>query len=79
MGKKKSMIRELINRGFWSNEKEHYELVIRHRGVKDNRLVIKLSDIKEIHGGYLILNNSWIPLHRVVEIRYKGKIIFSRT
>lgn len=79
MSKRKGMIKELINKGLWSNEREHYELVIRHRGVKDNKLVVKLSDIKEIRNGYIVIDDLWIPLHRVIEIRYKGKIIFSRT
>lgn len=76
--RKKSVIKELINKGMWSNEREHYELVIVHRGVKGDRLVIRLSEVKEVTRGYIVLDDTMIPLHRVVEIRYKGRVIFSR-
>ncbi len=78
MGKKKSLIKELINKGLWSNEKDSYEIVIVHRGVKDNRISLRLSEVDEVRNGYIVIGGTMIPLHRVVEIRYKGKTLLKR-
>ena len=78
MGKKKSLIRELINKGLWSNEKSLYEIVIVHRGVKGNRISLRLDEINGVRDGYIIVGDTLIPLHRVVEIRYKGKVLLKR-
>ena len=78
MGRKKSLIRELINKGLWSNEKSSYEIVIVHRGVKGSRISLKLDEINGVRNGYIIVGDTLIPLHRVVEIRYKGKVLLKR-
>ncbi len=78
MGKKKSLIKELINKGLWSNEKDFYEIVIVHRGVKGNKISLKLSEVDEVRDGYIMIGDTLIPLHRVIEIRYKGRILLKR-
>ena len=78
MGRKKSLIRELINKGLWSNEKSLYEIVIVHRGVKGNRISLRLDEINGMRNGYIIIGDTLIPLHRIVEIRYKGKVLLRR-
>ncbi|WP_456472332.1 DUF504 domain-containing protein [Methanocaldococcus sp.] len=75
------MLKEIINKILWhpKYKKEDYEIVILHRGSKDNKKVIPMEDI-EVKGNFLVYYNTLIPLHRILEIRDKNnkKVIYKK-
>ncbi len=74
-------LKDIINKIFWHPDynKEDYEIIILHRGGKDNKKSINLEDIK-LEGNFIIYYDSYIPLHRVLAIRNKktGELIYSK-
>lgn len=77
---RKGEIWNLINRIIWSQEKENYEVVFIDRLQPNfSRSVRGDKIIRVLKSGLIeISDGSLIPLHRVLEIRYRNSIIFSR-
>jgi uncharacterized protein (UPF0248 family) len=75
------MLKEILNKIFWHPDynKEDFEVVILHRGVEGDKKAIPLEDV-EIKGNYLIYFDTYIPLHRILEIRNKktGEILYKK-
>ncbi|MCQ6254277.1 RNA repair domain-containing protein [Methanocaldococcus sp.] len=79
------MLKEILNKLFWhpnyKDNIDNFEIVIIHRGGKDNKKVIPLSEVK-IKGNYLYLiyEDTYIPLHRILEIRNKmtGEVLYKK-
>ncbi|ENN96746.1 hypothetical protein J422_00476 [Methanocaldococcus villosus KIN24-T80] len=74
------MLKDIINKILWhpKYKREDYYLIILHRGEKDNKKIIPMDKIK-LEGGYIIYNDTYIPLHRVLEIRKKnGELIYKK-
>jgi uncharacterized protein (UPF0248 family) len=75
------MLKETLNKIFWhpNYKREDFEVVILHRGAKENKKIIPLDDV-EIKGNYLIYFDTYIPLHRILEIRNKktGEILYKK-
>jgi uncharacterized protein (UPF0248 family) len=78
-------IREILNRLKWTNQLDNYVLVYVSRGSLNNEELIELSRIVTIgRDGFTFVSSSgretYIPYHRVVEIRGKdGTVIFRRS
>lgn len=72
-----------LNRLKWTGKLDGAEIVIRHRGAPQETKVIagsKVTQVKKSHfyyedGG----RESFIPLHRVLEIRLGGETIWKRS
>ena len=75
------MLKEILNKIFWHPDynKEDFDVVILHRGVEGDKKTISLEDV-EIKGNYLIYFDTYIPLHRILEIRNKktGEILYKK-
>ena len=75
------MLKEILNKIFWHPDynKEDFEAVILHRGAEGDKKAIPLEDV-ELKGNYLIYFDTYIPLHRVLEIRNKktGEILYKK-
>ncbi len=76
-------IRDLLNKIKWDkNEKpEDYSIAYFDR-ISNKKENIKYSEIKRIEGGFVVLTKkneeSYIPLHRIKEVRKKGVVIWKR-
>ena len=75
------MLKEILNKIFWhpNYNKEDFDVVILHRGVEGDKKAVPLEDV-EIKGNYLIYFDTYIPLHRILEIRNKktGEILYKK-
>lgn len=76
--RRKSKLRELLNRIWWTEKKDECYIVIIHRGAPSNRKNIPFSMISEIKAGYISIDEVQIPIHRIVEIICDGTVIWSR-
>ena len=74
-------IKDLLNKIKWSEE-EPSDYSIGYWDNADKKIVfIKFSEIKKIEGNFLLLDRdeeTYIPVHRVKEVRKKGKTIWER-
>ena len=76
-------ILDLLNKIKWDkNEKqEDYEIAYFDR-ISNKKENLKYSGIKTIKGGFIVLDKkdeeSYIPLHRIREVRKKGVVIWKR-
>ncbi len=75
---RKSELREVLSRIWWSVDKEKCFIVILHRGAPKNRKVLAVKDIDEIKAGYLFVGDLQIPIHRIIEIICNGKTLWKR-
>ena len=73
---------ETLNRLKWKGELPGCEVVILHRGAEDDRKLIHGTDITAVKRSYITCRHekgeSFIPLHRVLEIRHGGKVLWKR-
>ncbi|ACX73057.1 Protein of unknown function DUF504 [Methanocaldococcus vulcanius M7] len=74
-------LKDILNKILWhpKYKKEEFELVILHRGAKNNKKVIPLENV-DIKGSYIVYEDTYIPLHRILMIRKKGRgdVIYSK-
>jgi len=77
------MVFQTLNRLKWQDKLHEAEIIIVHRGAPENRKIIKGSRITELKKGYFYYKSEnreiYIPLHRVVEIRQRGKILWRKS
>lgn len=73
-------IRETLNRIKWTSPGglNDIEVVIVHRGVPEDRKIIKGEEIKDIAPRAMICEDAIIPYHRILCIRRGEEIIWSR-
>ena len=72
-------IKDLLNRIKW-DEKENpkdYEIVYIDR-VLQQEVKVKFKKISKIEEGFMIVDEASIPLHRIVKVYKKGKLIWER-
>ena len=67
----------------WKGELEKAEIVILHRGAPQNKKIIFGRDVTSIKRSYFVYrglqgDETTIPLHRVLEVRLKGKSLWKR-
>ncbi len=76
------MVFNTLNKLKWTNNLKDCKIVILHRGLPENRKIISGEKITELKRSYFLYKDSdrevFIPLHRVIEIKVKGKIIWKR-
>jgi len=78
---KNNTIEGMLNKIKWlSNEDElrRYEVVILDRGETSGTKVIRLGGDVKILRDRLIVGESTIPMHRVIEIRKDGEALWRR-
>jgi uncharacterized protein (UPF0248 family) len=75
------MVYRVLSRLKWVGGLEDCEVVIVHRGAPGNRKTISGKKITEVKRSYFYHRNgrdTCIPLHRILEVRVRGKVIWSR-
>ena len=76
------MVFQILNKLKWTHQLQESEITILHRGGKDNRKVIHGKDITEVKKSYFLYQKggkeTFIPNHRIVEIKRKNKIVWER-
>ncbi|MCC6040619.1 MAG: RNA repair domain-containing protein [Desulfurococcaceae archaeon] len=79
-GKKRGEIEEWLRRIIFSGVKDDYVVLIRHRENSEEVLKpVPGTLLKDVRGGYMIVDGEVIPLHRVEEIRRKnGVVVYKR-
>lgn len=72
-------IKELLNKIKWDEQEnpKDYEVVYIDR-VLQQEVKIRFKSISKIEGNFIILDEASIPLHRVVKVYKKGKLIWER-
>lgn len=72
--------RDILNRLKWENGSslQDSEIVIIHRGAPGDCIIIPGRDIISIGHMFFETPDATIPLHRVIEIWYRGEKIFDR-
>jgi len=80
MGRRKGEIEEWVRRIFFGGRREDYIVYVKYRTVDGEEYKpIPASFIDDVRGGYIVVGDDLIPLHRVVEIRDRdGKTVYSR-
>jgi uncharacterized protein (UPF0248 family) len=77
------MVYRVLGRLLWNEEINDAEIIIIHRGGLKNKKIICGRDVTSIKKSYLVYRDSrgeetTIPLHRVLEVRLKGKPLWKR-
>ncbi len=75
---RKSELRELLNKIWWTDRREECYIVIIHRGAPNDRKIIPLTVVSEIKAGYIFIDDVQIPIHRITEIVCNDIIIWKR-
>ncbi len=77
------MVFQILNRLKWQGKLHEAEIIIVHRGAPENRKTIKGSGITELKKGYFYYKSKnkeiYIPLHRIIEVRQRGKILWRKS
>lgn len=76
------MVYNVLNRMKWTGKLGGCEVVILHRGAPRDRKVIAGTSITEVKKSYFSYSNereTTIPMHRILEVRHQGKVIWSRS
>ena len=75
------MVYNTLNKLKWTHCLRKCEIVILHRGTPQNRKVIagkQVTEIKKTYFSYVNGKETFIPLHRVIEVREGRKILWKR-
>ncbi len=77
------MVFEVLNRLKWEGGLGECEIVIRHRGAPGDVLTIPGKSLTELKRDHFIYTNergeeTFIPLHRILEVRSGGKVLWKR-
>ena len=73
------MLFDVLNKLKWSGKLKDCEITILHRGAENNRKVItgeKITLLKKRHFCYGNGEETFIPLHRVLEVRLDGRLLW---
>lgn len=75
------MAYDVLGKLKWKNRLGECEIIIRHRGAPNDRKVVSGAAIKEVKKSYFTYSNgreTFIPNHRILEIRRKGEKIWKK-
>ncbi|MEM2954921.1 MAG: RNA repair domain-containing protein [Candidatus Nanoarchaeia archaeon] len=76
------MIFDILNKLKWTGKLNEVEIIIIHRGAEKNQKIIYGSEITEIKRSHFYYKDgekeTYIPNHRVLEIRCEGKILWKK-
>lgn len=74
---------ETLNRMKWNGKIGSCSVTILHRGASEDRKTISGADIFELKKSHFTYqsrgNESTIPLHRVLEVKADGKVLWKRS
>ncbi len=73
------MVYRVLGKLKWKGELKDCEIIILHRGAPGNRKTIsgkKVTEVKKSYFYYKDGRETCIPLHRILEIKLKGKVIW---
>ena len=72
-------IKELLNKIKWDKREnpEDYTLYYLDR-IEKKLKKIAYADITNIEGNFMLVGDAEIPLHRIKEVKKKGKLVWSR-
>jgi uncharacterized protein (UPF0248 family) len=66
----------------WEGGLDRCMIIIRHRGAKNDRKTVSGKDVTEIKKSYFMYKDgkeTFIPMHRILEIRADGKPLWKRS
>lgn len=75
------MVQDLMGKLKWTGKLKDAEIIIRHRGAPQNRKSLAGEKITEVKKSYFLYTNdkeTFIPFHRVMEVRVNGKQVWKR-
>lgn len=75
------MASDVLNKLKWTGKLKGCEIVIRHRGAESDEKTVSGSDVTEVKKSYFLYRNgkeTFIPMHRILEIKLNGKSIWKR-
>ena len=74
--------KDLLNKIKWSKEENPDDYSVGYWDNVDKKLIfIKFNEIKKIEGNFLELDRekeTYIPMHRVREVKKRGKLVWRR-
>ncbi len=72
-------IKDLLNKIRWDSKEdpEGYEIVYTDRVLK-KEIRIRFKDVSKIEDEFIIVNEAMIPLHRIVKVYKKNKLVWER-
>ncbi|MDP2909116.1 MAG: DUF504 domain-containing protein [Nanoarchaeota archaeon] len=72
-------VRDVLSRIRWDKKEnpEDYEIAYIDR-VLQQEVKIRFKDISEIEGNFMTVGEASIPLHRIVKVYKKGKLVWER-
>jgi len=74
---------DVLSKLKWNGKLENCDIIILHRGAPGDRKEISGSNITEIKKSYIMFRNggkeTFIPLHRVMEITEGSRILWKKT
>jgi hypothetical protein len=71
--------KEILNEIKWRGlDLKECEVIYLHRGAPGDRKSIRGDEIEKIEGGFMVIGETMIPLHRILEIKFKGVTVFRR-
>ncbi|MBM3199668.1 DUF504 domain-containing protein [Candidatus Woesearchaeota archaeon] len=70
-------IRDLLNKVKWSENHDDYEISYLDR-VLQQEVRVKFKSISRVEDEFFIIGESSIPLHRVIKVYKKGKLVWER-
>lgn len=79
--KGKAEIREILSAMLWKpgERPEDYEIVYISRGTETGLDSVRGSELLEVRSDRMVLpNGTVIPLHRVVQVRVRGRVVWER-
>lgn len=72
-------VKDVLSRIRWDKKEnpEDYEIVYIDR-VLQQEVKIRFKDVSEIEGNFMTVGEASIPLHRIVKVYKKGKLVWER-
>ncbi len=73
--------RDVLNRLKWHPEEtlDDVEIKIIHRGGEGNLKIFKGTEIEKLEKSFFVTkDDTWIPYHRIVEIKRKDEILWKK-
>ena len=75
------MVFQVLNRLKWTGRLGYAEVTFVHRGAPGDIKTISGKNITEVRKGYMVYSNleeTVIPLHRIVEVRVSGEVVWRK-